>query len=228
MTITAVITTYNRRALLLEALDSVKAQSRPPDEILVIDDGSTDGTEDQMKDTGVRYHRQQNAGTSAARNTGWQLATGDWIAFLDCDDLWEKDKLFLQESAAHQADLDAIFGHASNFVGPSEVDRFQSPWHRLGVPVPGWLPGTALVRKSLLEAMGGFDPTVKTAEVVDWIMRLRGRGAKTLMLSQTVLQRRLHVGNKQLESNLGQQETFALLRRWRTTQPPVSQVPHLP
>ena len=219
MTISAVITMYNRGELALQALASVKAQSRPPDEILVIDDGSAEEAGAVIREQGVRYYWQPNAGSSAARNTGWKLASSDWIAYLDCDDLWEKDKLVLQETAAHKdPSLEAVFGHAFNFAEPSELERFQSPCHRLGVAIPGWLPSAALVRKSLLETMGGFNPEVKNVEVVDWIMRLRRREARTLMLPETVLRRRLHARNKGHQSGAMQKDHFALLREWRATQ----------
>jgi glycosyltransferase involved in cell wall biosynthesis len=216
MKISAIITTFNRRELLQEALASVRAQSRPPDEIIIIDDGSTDGTDASCSREGLLYHWQENAGTSAARNRGWQLASGDWIAYLDSDDFWESEKLARQEAAVlADPTLEAIFGHAINFSDEADTNLFDTQKHRLGVPTPAWLPGAALVPRSLLEHMGGFDTSFKTAEVVDWIMRLRERSTKMLMLPDIVMRRRLHRGNKQLESEIGRRENFALLRRWQ-------------
>ena len=94
-----VIPTYNRLRFLTEALASVFGQSRRPDEIIVVDDGSNDGTAEAMArltDQGVRYVRQQNAGPSAARNRGMREATSEWIAFLDSDDLWLPHRLARQ------------------------------------------------------------------------------------------------------------------------------------
>jgi glycosyltransferase involved in cell wall biosynthesis len=225
MRITAVLTTYNRRKLLLEALASVRAQTRPPDEILIIDDGSTDGTRELMEGQELRYHWQPNAGTSAARNAGWRLATGGWIAYLDSDDLWEKEKLELQVQAAEtSAGVGAIFGHALNFADSSRQVLFNSASHRLDVPLPCWLPGAALIRRDLMEAMGGFDPSLKIAEVVDWIMRLRLRDTPTILLPQLVLRRRLHGGNKQLEDG-NQRENLMLLQRWRELRHPPHATP---
>jgi len=216
MTISAVITTFNRRELLQEALASVRAQTRLPDEIIIIDDGSTDGTDTDCGLEGVRYHWQENGGTSAARNKGWQLASGEWIAFLDSDDLWEIEKLACQEAALKaDATLEVVFGHAINFSSGADAGLFDAQKHRLGISTPAWLPGAAMVRRTLLEEMGGFDTTLKTAEVIDWVMRLRERSAKMLMLPKIVMHRRLHRGNKQLESDIGRRENFALLRRWQ-------------
>lgn len=102
--ISVVIPTYNRAAWLPATVESVLQQTRPADEILVVDDGSRDDTEAVCRafPAPVRYVRQANAGVSAARNRGVREARGEWIAFLDSDDLWEPAKLEVQE-AAHAA-----------------------------------------------------------------------------------------------------------------------------
>jgi glycosyltransferase involved in cell wall biosynthesis len=99
MTITVVIPAYNAGRYIERAVDSVLAQSVPADEIIVVDDGSTDNTADIVSGYGskVRYIHQQNAGASVARNTAVEAATSHWIAFLDADDEWLADKLRLQK-----------------------------------------------------------------------------------------------------------------------------------
>jgi glycosyltransferase involved in cell wall biosynthesis len=86
----AIIPTYNRAELTVRAVESALAQTSPPIEILVVDDGSTDDTREAMAQFGsaVRYVYQPNAGVAAACNTGARQATGDWISFLDSDDVW--------------------------------------------------------------------------------------------------------------------------------------------
>ena len=98
-TISAVIPTYNRRDMVCEAIDSALTQTYPCHEIIVVDDGSTDGTGELLREKygdRIRYIRQENAGPSAARNRGIEAATGEWIAFLDSDDLWVEEKNELQ------------------------------------------------------------------------------------------------------------------------------------
>ncbi|HOM77565.1 MAG TPA: glycosyltransferase family A protein, partial [Anaerohalosphaeraceae bacterium] len=88
--ISVVIPAYNCQAYIRRAIDSVLGQSRPADEIIVVDDGSTDGTAEAVRTYGAKVIliQQENAGVSAARNAGIRAASGDWIAFLDADDEW--------------------------------------------------------------------------------------------------------------------------------------------
>ncbi len=87
-TVSVVIPTFNRARVISRALESVFLQTRPPDEILLVDDGSTDDTAAQVRAEfpGVRLIEQENRGVSAARNAGIRAATGTWIALLDSDD----------------------------------------------------------------------------------------------------------------------------------------------
>ncbi len=102
--ISVVINTYNQRQFICKAIDSVLAQTLKPWEIIVVDDGSKDGSEELVRrEVGeqVRYRYQANRGISNSRNTGIQMCTGDWIAFLDSDDYWMPEKLKLQAEAIH-------------------------------------------------------------------------------------------------------------------------------
>lgn len=96
--VSVIIPTYNRVELLRRAVESVLAQTRPADEILIVDDGSTDGTREMCRDLPavVRYIHQENAGVSAARNRGIREASGVCLAFLDSDDEWRPEKLEVQ------------------------------------------------------------------------------------------------------------------------------------
>jgi len=102
--ISVVIPTYNSAAVLSDAIDSVLAQTHPPDELIVIDDGGDDDTESICRRYrgAIRYVRQDNAGASAARNHGAAIARCRWLAFLDADDLWAPDKLARQRAALAQ------------------------------------------------------------------------------------------------------------------------------
>ena len=112
-TVSVVIPTYNRLPYLREAVDSVLNQTWPALEILIVDDGSTDGTEEALPTFGgpVRYFRQKNSGPATARNRGIREAKGDWIAFLDSDDLWLPDKLAANGIAKENPEVEFLFAH---------------------------------------------------------------------------------------------------------------------
>ena len=101
MNISVVIPSYNRREFLKRSIDSAINQTKKPLEIIVVDDGSTDGTETMIKSDYdfVKFIKQKNKGVSAARNIGIKVSIGEWICFLDSDDEWKKDKLEKQINA---------------------------------------------------------------------------------------------------------------------------------
>ncbi len=111
-TISVVIPNYNNAPTLARAIDSVLAQSHPAFEIVVVDDGSTDASAEVAAGFGerIRYVRQPNGGVSAARNNGARLAQGDWIAFLDADDVYLPDRLAAHARwIAREPDIDFLF-----------------------------------------------------------------------------------------------------------------------
>jgi len=180
-----IIPTYNRRELVQRAIDSVLAQTHPVDEILVVDDGSTDGTGEALRaryGERIRYHRQANAGVSAARNAGMALATGRYFALLDSDDLWLPEK-----TAQQTAWLDAHPEFGMVLCDVVRVDADGTPYdtfHRRDVlREDGWalrwlllnpslVPASVMFRREVFETCGGFDPTLRTAEDIDFHLRV--------------------------------------------------------
>lgn len=114
MKISVIIPTYNRKFFLKRSVDSVLKQTLKPYEIIIIDDGSSDGTSSMIKESypAVNLIRQENKGVSAARNTGIRSSSGDWICFLDSDDEWKKNKLKNQELALTQ-NTNYLFCHSN-------------------------------------------------------------------------------------------------------------------
>lgn len=164
--LTVLITTYNRHHLLRAAVESVLAQSRPADEILIIDDGSTDGTAEYIRSLGnaVTYHSQPRQGTAAARNAGLRLCTGNAVAFLDDDDLWTTDKLAQTTAYLEQhADIDVVYTPAAAINADGQLQP------RSANPSPGgWIlddifaanpihDSTVAIRRRVWQRFGGFD-----------------------------------------------------------------------
>src|SRR5712664_390476 len=133
--ISCIIPVFNGERYLREALDSILAQTHRPVEIIVADDGSSDGTAAVVASYGdhVHYLHQPNAGPAAARNLGLSAARGEFVAFLDADDLWHPEKL-VHQRARFQArpELDLCVTHVQNFLIPElheKEEQFRQ--HRL-------------------------------------------------------------------------------------------------
>lgn len=183
--VTVVIPAYNMEAFVLDAVHSVFAQTYKETEIIVVDDGSADRTEDVLAPykKRLRYIRQPNQGVSSARNTGILAASGDFVAFLDADDLWMSDKLEYQMKAfagREQIGLVACGYSVRDGSGTTvvrNVVRRNYPDRKAllrAMAICQLVPGCAsgvVVRKQCFENVGIFDPTLHIGE--DWDMWLR-------------------------------------------------------
>lgn len=177
--IAAIIPTYKRAALVSRSIDSVLAQTRPVDEVIVVDDGSPDNTAEVVAAYGdrVRYVRQNNGGLSAARNTGVRVSTCDWVAFLDDDDEWLPNKIEKQIEALEQTP-DAVLCYTSLWchgidgviaeLRPNPPNRL-FPDIRLKTP---FTPISVMVRKDVFNEVGGFNETLKCVEDWEFFIRL--------------------------------------------------------
>jgi glycosyltransferase involved in cell wall biosynthesis len=197
--VSVVIPAHDAERYLAEAIESVLAQDHRPLEVIVVDDGSRDRTQAVAEGYGepVRCVRQEQAGASAARNRGAQAARGEYLAFLDADDRWERTKLSLQlNAAAAEPYPDIVFGHVRQFVSPDlpdhERDRIRCPD---GLQ-PGPLPGTMLIRSTDFQRVGPYDCTLSVGEALDWLARARACGLRELMLPGHLMSRRLHTDNQ--------------------------------
>jgi glycosyltransferase involved in cell wall biosynthesis len=179
--ISVVVPAYNVGQYLGEALDSVMRQIRPPDEVIVIDDGSTDNTpKEAQKFAGrVRYIKQPNSGPSAARNLGIRQSKGDWIAFLDGDDTWLPWHLGeVWKVKTLQPETDLFCGRTAGMnedirkpdeTGPAKLEDITLVEFVKCNPVA---TSTAVVRKEALIAAGGFDISFRGPEDYDLWMRI--------------------------------------------------------
>lgn len=197
-TVSAIIPVFNGAAYVGAAIASVLAQTRPVDEVIVVDDGSTDDTLAVLEELGavIRVVRQEHRGDSAARNHGVAMASGDLLAFLDHDDLWEPSKTERQIAALTRTPApEAVFGHVVQFVSP-ELPAGRVPAPPGGdVPVPGHITGAMLVPRATFDAVGPFEEIAEGTGFIDWFARLLDAQRTTVMVPEVVLRRRLHPGN---------------------------------
>jgi glycosyltransferase involved in cell wall biosynthesis len=217
--VAVVIPAYNRARHVASAIESVLAQTRPPAEIIVVDDGSTDDTAAVAQSCGANVLRQSNAGVSAARNAGVRIAKSPWIAFLDSDDLWAANKLEVQWEALEACPgTGMVFSDFSYFddatgetMGTTKLLReahyadvvrkrigsaaFLCEPNSLGrALVQGLFTSveTMIVRRDLLLSLGIFDTDLRSAE--DWELFLRLAVATTASVVEMplVYARRMH------------------------------------
>jgi len=198
--ISCIVPVFNGERYLREALDSILAQTYRPLEIIVADDGSGDGTAGVVATFGdqVRYIRQPNQGPSSARNLGVGAATGDFIAFLDADDLWHPEKLTRQMERFHaRPELDYCVTYAQNFWSPeldAEAVRYES--HRISRPLPGYVTQTLVARRVLFDTVGLFNAALPHGDSTEWFLRANASGTHMELLPQVLMYRRLHATNR--------------------------------
>jgi len=214
--ISCVVPVFNGERYLKEALDTILAQTYRPLEIIVADDGSTDGTAAVVAGYGasVRYLSQPNAGPAAARNLGLGTTRGAFVAFLDADDLWHPEKLARQMTRfAARPDLDLGVTHACNFWIPELRERAARyrDHPRMAGSLPGYSPVTLLARRTVFDAVGGFDVTLPVGEDTDWFLRAAEHAAVMELLPDVLVYRRLHhtnMGWRALPRNSREREVF--------------------
>jgi glycosyltransferase involved in cell wall biosynthesis len=204
--ISVIVPTYNSGEFIVEAVESVLAQTLDATEIIVVDDGSTDHTRsliESIGDSRIRYVYQENAGVSVARNRGLSLATGEFIAFLDADDLWRPTMLAKQAALLnHDPGLGFAFTNFVRFVHPEGTvlpDHFTFYPELFTLPVrDGPMPGTFVIQGDAFRALIGFhdppgftqvimfrrgvlgglafDPALRLNEDLSFVMRVSMRG----------------------------------------------------
>jgi glycosyltransferase involved in cell wall biosynthesis len=213
-TISVIVPIFNREAYLAETLESIFNQSITPDEVIVVDDGSTDGGGEIARSfSAVRYHYQPNQGAAAARNQGIRLAKGDFFAFLDSDDRWTADKLARQLATfAANPNLDMVFGQVRQFYSP---DLDETARQKIQIPrevMPGYHIGTMLIRREAFFRVGSFETNLQQAEFVSWYLRALDAGLQIAMLPEVVMERRIHQTNLGRNPNIDRGEYARILK----------------
>ena len=199
--ISVILPTYNRADWLTQAVDSVLNQTYAPVELIVVDDGSTDGTADLLTAYGPRLTvlRQVNSGVSAARNRGIREAAGQWIAFIDSDDCWLPQKLvrqaaFIQEHPqALICQTEEIWMRNGKRVNPKKRHRkFAGMIFEKSLPLCLISPSAVMLHKSLLEEVGLFDESLPACEDYDLWLRITWKYPVYLVETPLIIKRGGH------------------------------------
>lgn len=200
--VSIIIAAHNSERYLAQTLDSVTAQTTGDWEVILVDDGSTDATADiaSAHPAGVRYLRQANVGPSSARNRGLDAANGDFVVFLDSDDVLLPTKIADQlECFAEEPELDLVFSGWQMVDSNLQALVTVEPWKAAEVPdLAGCLwahpffLAAIMFRRNVLTQNGGFDPQLRQAEDNDLVLRLLLQGARAAWMRATTVLYRQH------------------------------------
>ncbi len=206
MRLSAIVAVQNGAEHLASALSSIRAQTRPADEVLVVDGESTDGTEAVARSfPQVRYLRQRGRGLAEARNTGIAEASGELLAFLDHDDLWTPDKLAVQV-AVLEARPELLFcvAHWRQFDDPAALDEATRP---------GLTPGSLVARRAAFERLGGFDPAFSIGCDSEWFIRARDLRVPSVCVPQALLLKRRRAASLSADRETYRREWLRILQK---------------
>jgi len=213
--ISAVVVVRNGERYLADALQSIAAQTHPPDEVLVIDGQSTDCTAQIAQSfPSVRYLIQPDLGIANARNQAIALSTGDLLAFLDADDRWTPDKLAVQlDFMLANPHLMYTTTFLRLFYEPGTAERPGFQAEGFGAGIEGRFPGTMLARREVFQRVGPFDPAFALAFEIDWFARAQDAGEQSAVIERVLLHKRIHAQNNSIQQERFRSEGFVVLRR---------------
>jgi glycosyltransferase involved in cell wall biosynthesis len=208
--VSVIIPAFDAARFLPSALESVRAQTWQPFETIVVDDGSRDATAAIAEACdGVRCLREPHRGVAATRNVGIAAARGDVLAFLDADNLWEPAKTRLQlEVLSRNPEVGYVLCHKQDFLEPGTAPPVWIDPGSLEQPTIALGPPALLVRRSVIEDIGGFDERFTIGEDREWLVRAEGAGVERVILPDVLVHRRIH------DANLSAQKTSTSATGW--------------
>lgn len=213
--VSVIIPVYNCK-YIGETLNSVRSQTYTNIEITVIDDGSTDNTPDiisSFKD--VKVVRTENKGVASARNEGLKECRGEFIAFIDADDIWSPDKTSRQvKLLMENTEYDLIYGRFCNFFQKdSKLPPMIEKGRFLDSDIGSLISlGTLIVRNDVIRKIGFFDEKLRTGEDLDWFIKMKESGSRVYFDDHEVMQRRLHSSNLSYKGISGESNLVKLLK----------------
>jgi len=214
--ISVIVPVYNMDKYLGAAIESILEQTYKPVEILVIDDGSNDQSAKVAKDfvPSIHYFYQDNQGLGAARNQGISLARGNYLAFLDADDTWNKTRLEHQiQRFDWDHSVEAVFGSADEFYSPEltaeERENIRPPRNMQ----PAYMSTAMLIKREAFLRVGWFKTGLRIGNDMEWYLRAQESGLKSVMIPECVLQRRLHKNNLGIVQQAHAKERVQLLKK---------------
>ena len=215
-TVTAIVTVRDGERYLAAAIESILAQTHRPAQILIVDNGSSDGSAEIARGFGpaVSVVLEAEHGIGHARNAGMRAAAGDFIGFLDHDDLWEPEKTERQLAAfASDPGLDLVSGHVRQFVSPELGRAFAESVVVPPEPQPGQFLGAVLAPRRSWDLVGPWRVGAPQAsDGLEWFVRAGDLGLRAGMLAEVVTRRRIHGANQSFGNHDDRSEWPRLLK----------------
>jgi glycosyltransferase involved in cell wall biosynthesis len=213
--VSALILVYNGERYVAEAVESALAQTYSPIEVIVLDNGSTDRSAEIARayEPEVRVHIEPERGINRARNAAVEQARGEYIAFLDGDDVWEPRKTEWQIDA-FEADpsADIVYGHVRQFLSPDCEPELAARLRIPEEPQPGVLLSALLAPRRVFDLIGPLTPELNVSDVLEWFLRSRRLGLREVLLPQVVTHRRVHDANHSHRHKANRAEFVRLLK----------------
>jgi glycosyltransferase involved in cell wall biosynthesis len=213
--ISVVIPVYNGEKYLRQCVESLLNQTSRPYEVIIVDDGSTDQTPSIVESFGdsiVRL-RQNQDGPATARNFGVEAASGEYLAFIDADDIWMPGKLALQIGYfTDHPETGIVFGMMKNFYSPETDAEFRSRYACAEKIVPGIHAGTMLLKKETFLRVGLFNSSLKMGEFIDWQARATALKCAVHVLPELLMLRRIHPSNYGITNKCHRQDYLSIVR----------------
>ena len=215
--ISVIIPAYNAGRYLEETVQSVREQQwEGPLEIIVVNDGSSDGTEALAKSLGCRVVSIPQSGPATARNEGIKNDSYDLIFFLDADDVLAEGCFeALYAPMSKDPDVSAVFGKAKDFISPDVPGSEAKKIRYNDDGYEGRLTGCSFLKKEVIELVGLFDESLRSGETVDWMVRLRASAVRTAGIPDIALLRRIHLSNMGRLDPRGEMMNYAAILRKR-------------
>lgn len=212
--VSVVITVYNGAPYLGEAIDSALAQTGANVEVVVVDDGSDDGSNEIALSRNVVFERlTERAGIGAARNRAAELATGDFVTFLDADDRFPPDKLEVQLAEFRRdPSLEVVYGDVVEFVSPDVAPEDAARIRPAAPRSTSHLAGVMLMRRSAYDRVGPWAVGLNVGTGVEWYMRSAELGLRTAVLPHVLLERRLHTANNGLREAAHRNQYLSIVK----------------
>lgn len=197
--VSVILPVFNTEKYVTESVESVLNQTYKNLEIICINDGSTDKSLEILKSFGDKItliNLEKNGGISVARNAGFEVAKGDYIAFMDADDVWTPEKIEHQITEFMKNEkLQISFTQFKCFISPDLPEEVKQTRFCPPDPMSGFMPATSLTRIDFFKKVGMFNSELRLGEFIDWYARAQNLGAISSLLPEVCLLRRIHDTN---------------------------------